>query len=220
MLSLQQILMFVLAALPLLVVVLLAFIFGRIKEFSVSMVFLGIFDIVVALGGGIAVLMVIVSTFPQTNSTITKSFLIGALAAMLAVALIVGEFFRYLILRSSDKNEKSSLSGICFGFGIALGEYFAFIAMSVLNSEYKISLDMTIILMVDIVMQLCISYVAYKLIQQNNFAFIAVGGLYYLSLFILMAFSGSSILMIASKVLAFLIAIGLFVAYLPGKKQA
>ena len=53
----------------------------------------------------------------------------------------------------------------------------------------------------------------------NNFACFAVGGLYYLSLFLLVAFSSSTVLTIVTKVIVLGVAIGLLIAYLPGRKN-
>lgn len=219
MLSVQQILLLALAALPYVLGAVWVIFARRTADFSLSMVFLGLFDIVIAFGGAAISLMIIIGAFPQTNSTLSDSFLIGVFAVMMAVALVVGEFFRYLILRPSEKNDKPALAGLSFGVGVSLGEYAFFVVMSVMNQDYSISVDMAIMLLIDILIQLGISYVAYELIKQNNFAFIAVGGLYYLSMFLLMAFNSSVVLTIAAKAIVFLIVGGLFIAYLPNFKN-
>lgn len=220
MLTVQQMLLLALAALPYIGVLAWLLISHRTKEFSLSGVFLGLFDIVIALGAGVVALLIIIGSFPQTNSTLTNSFLVGVFAAMMGVALVVGEFFRYMILKPNEKEEKSPLAGLSFGVGVSLGEYIFFVVMTVMNQDYTITIDMTLMLLADILIQLGISVVAYELIRQNNFAFIAVGGLYYLSMFLLMVLNTSTVLTVAAKVIVLGIVIALFIAYLPGKKRS
>ncbi len=222
MLSMQQILLLLLAALPYFALIVWLLITRKTAQFSFSSMFLGVLDIAVALAGGGVVLLLIVGNFPQTNSTLTNSFLIGVFAGITAAALVVGEFFRYMVLRkerNSSQDEKGALPGLSFGVGVSLGEYAFFVVMTVMNQDFKVSIDMAIMLMVDIMIQLLISFVAYELIKNNNFACFAVGGLYYLSLFLLVAFSSSTVLTIVTKVIVLGVAIGLLIAYLPSRKN-
>lgn len=219
MLSMQQILMLLLAAVPYLGVIIFLIFTRRLKEFSLTTVFLGLFGFAIALGAGIVGGFLVISAYPQTNSTLTESFLIGVFAVVMGVALIAGELFRFLILRSPEKEERSRLAGLAYGVGFSLGEYIFFVVMSVMSQESILSLDMALMLLADIVIELGISIVAYELIRQNNYASFAVGGLYYLSLFLLMALNSSIVLNIAAKVIVLIVVIALLIAYLPDNKK-
>lgn len=219
MITIEQIAFLTIALLPYLCVFAWAVAKKKTKEFSFSCVLLGIFDIVIAIGAGIIALLIIIGSFPQTNSTLTNSFLVGVFAIIMAVALVVGEFFRYMILKPSNKEEKPALAGLSFGIGISLGEYAFFAAMTVMNQDYSITFDMALMLMADILIQFGISYVAYELIKQDNFAFAAVGGIYYLSMFLLMALNSSTVLTVATKVIVLGIVVALFIAYHPTRRK-
>ncbi len=219
MFSMQQFLFLLLAAVPYIALLIYLLITKRIKDLSISYLFLGAVGIVLSFGVGIVALLVIIGAYPQTNSSLSEGFLTGVFAAMMAVALLAGEFFRYLILKPSSGEEKPYLCGLSYGIGFSLGEYVFFLIMKFMNSDYSITFDMSLMLLIDIVIQLGISFVAYELIKQNNFASFAVGGLYYLSLFLLVALNSSIILNISAKVLVLIVTGALFFAYLPTRNQ-
>lgn len=214
----NQILLYALAAVPFICVFLLLLVLRRIDEFPFGTIFLGLLGIVIAFGSGIISLFAVINYFPQTNSTLSDSFLIGVFAVIMAVACIVGEFFRYMVLKTSQKEERPALSGLAYGVGMALGEYIFFIAMSVMNVDYKIGLDMVLMLLVDIIIQIGISFVAFELIKQDNIAFAPVGGMYYLSLFLLMALNGSTVLNIVAKAVVLIITGALTIVFWPSKR--
>ncbi len=218
--ELQQILLLLLGALPYIAVLLFLVISKKTAQFQLSDVFLGFFGIVISMGLGIIGAILIITTYPQTNATISDSFLSAVLAVMLAVALLGGEFFRYISLKSSkDKQTRTELSGLAFGVGFSLGEFVFFVGIAMMNWGDFLSLDAALMILVDIVIQLALSVAAYELIKNENAASIFVGAPYFVSLFLTYALHGSVALNIAQKVLALIISLMLAFTFIPKKNS-
>ncbi len=217
--QLTQILYILIAGLPY-IAILGYLLFGKnTNKFPFSTVLLGLMGIVLAvLFGGIFAVLIIVN-FPQTSSTLTNSYLYGVWALMMLIAMLIGEGFRYMILRpEKNADEKSELSGLAFGIGFSLGEFAFFVGSSVFT-ENPMALDGAIIVAVDIIIQLVLSVAAYQLIKQNNFGFIAISGLYFVSLIAMLVLNNSTILNIGFKALLFIVSFILLYTFTPSKTQ-
>ena len=216
--DLKQILLLLLAALPYVLLLLFVLIGKKTREFRFSDVLMGCFGILIALGAGVIGGFAIITNYPQTASTVSDSFLTTVLAVMLGIALAGGELFRYMVLKKPKNGEdRPALSGLAFGAGFSLGEFAFFAAMAVLNWGSFLTVDASLMVMVDIVIQLALSIAAYELIKQENFAAIAVGALYYVSFFLAYVLNNSIVLNIALKVIILAISIALAFTFIPKK---
>ncbi len=217
----QQVLLLLLCGLPYIAIALFLVISRKTSQFHLSDVFLGFFGIAVALGLGIVGAVLIITAYPQTNATISNSFLSMVLAVMLGVALLGGEFFRYISLKSSkDQQSRTSLSGLAFGVGFSLGEFVFFVAIVLMNWGGFLSIDAALMILVDVIIQLSLSIAAYELIKNENAASIFIGAPYFLSLFLTYVLHNSVILNVAQKVLFLIIALMLAFTFMPKKNTA
>lgn len=219
--NIEQILLLCLSALPYVAVFVYLMISGKIKEFSFSTLCLGAFDILLAVAVGAVGGFLIITGYPQTGSTLSNSYLIGLLAAFLGIALIAGEGFRILMLKRNAQSDESnsSVAGLAFGVGCSLGEFIFFAAVAIMNWGEYIRFDSAMLIMVDVLIQILVSIAAYELIKQGNFASVAVGGVYYLSLFFAYVFSSSIVLNIVSRVVMLGIAVALAITFLPERQK-
>ena len=96
--DLKQVSLLLLGALPYIAVLLFVLIGKKTKEFRFSDVLLGCFGILLALGVGAVGGFIIITNYPQTASSVSESFLITVLAVVLAIAMVGGELFRFLVL--------------------------------------------------------------------------------------------------------------------------
>ena len=216
--DIKQILYLLLAASPYIAIFLFVLIGKKTKEFHLSDVLLGCFGILIALGAGAVGGFMIITNYPQTASSVNDSFLTSVLAVMLGIALIAGELFRYMALKKSKTGEeRSPLSGLAFGIGFSLGEFAFFVAIAVTNWGSFLSADASLMILVDVLIQLALSIAAYELIKQENFAAIAVGALYYASFFMAYVLNNSPVLNIALKAIILAISIALAFTFIPKK---
>ena len=214
--DIQQVLLLLLCGLPYIAIALFLVISRKANQFRMSDVFLGFFGIAVGLGLGIVGAVLIITAYPQTNATISNSFLGTVLAVMLGVALLGGEFFRYISLKpSKDQQSRTSLSGLAFGVGFSLGEFVFFVAIVLMNWGKFLTMDAALMILVDVIIQLAISIAAYELIKNENAASILVGTPYFLSLFLTYALHGSVILNVTQKVIFLIIALMLAFTFMP-----
>lgn len=218
--SLNQILYILLGAAPYLLVLVYLLIFKKTKQFSISAVFLGLLGIVVAVAaGGFAGVLVILN-YPQTGSSLNNGFLIGVLALTVGVAMVVGEAIRYAVVSKYLKeDEQKRLVGLAYGVGFSFGEFLIYLVPVILNWGSYATLDSSIIIAVDVGIQLMISIAAYELIKQQNFASFAVGALYYVSFFLTYILHNSVVLNIGAKAIVFIIAAALLYAFIPKKSE-
>lgn len=217
--NLQQVLLLLLGALPYVAVFLYVVIAKKTSEFRFSDLLLGLFGILVSVGVGAVGGFLIISNYPQTGSTINDSFLTTVLAVMLAIALVGGECFRYMVLKKSKSgDERPALSGLAFGVGFSMGEFVFFAAMAIMNWGTFLTIDAALMIMVDVVIELAVSVAAYELIKQENAASIAVGALYFLSFFMAYVLNNSVILNVALKIIILGISLALAFTFIPKKK--
>ncbi len=218
--DLKEILLLLLGALPYIALLLYVVISGKTKEFHLADVFLGLFGILIALGVGAVGGFMIISSYPQTASTVSDSFLTTVLAVMLGIALLGGELFRYMVLKTpKNGEERPSLSGLAFGVGFSLGEFAFFAAMAIMNWGTFLSVDASLMIAADIVIQLAVSIAAFELIKQENLASVAVGALYFISFFLAYVLNNSVVLNIAAKVIILIISLALAFTFVPKKKM-
>ena len=219
--SAHQILSILLGAVPYLIVLIWILAAKRWHEISLSSILLGLFGIAIAVAlGGIAGLLLILYN-PHTASSLNSSFLIGVLAASVGVAMVAGEMFRYYIVRRSLAAQRQEhLVSLAYGIGFSLGEFFVFVVPLVMHWGKLAAWDASVMIAVDISIQIMVSIAAYELIRQGNFAFIAVGGLYYFSFFMSYVLYDAVILKIAMKVIVFGIALALMIVFHPTKKES
>ncbi len=217
----QQVLSILLGALPYFIVLIWLTFARRWRDISLTSVLLGAFGIVVAVALGAIVGLLLILYNPHTGSTVNDSFLIGVLAASVAVAMIVGEMFRYYIVkRSIGSDRREPLVSLAYGVGFSLGEFLVYLVPLLVNWGKLASWDASAIIAVDVTIQIMVSVSCYELIRQSNFAFIAVGGLYYLSFFMSYVLHDTVILNIAAKVIVFGIALALMIVFHPTAREA
>lgn len=216
----EQVLFLLLGALPYIAIFLFLIISKKFVQFHLSDVFLGLFGIAISFGVGIVGALFIITTYPQTSSSVTNSFLTTVLAVTLGLALIAGEAYRFISLKPSKiQSSKTAFSGLAFGVGFSLGEFIFFVAIAIMNWGTVLSLDAALIVLADIVIQLSLSVAAYELIKQNNAASFVVGIPYYLTLFLSYALNGSVVLNIAQKVLILIISLVLLFTFFPKRNN-
>lgn len=216
----MQFVYLLLALLPYISVLVCLFVFHKVSEFSVSTMFMGLIGVAASVALGALAGFVILINFPQTGSTVTNGFMTGVLAVMVAVALIVGEILRYLIVTKTIKEGKSGLmTAIAYGVGFSLGEFMIFLIPALMHWGNYLKLDAALVILADVIIEISVSIAAYELISQQNFAFIAIGSLYYLSFFLSYALHGSVVLNISAKVIILIISIALLVTFFPNRKE-
>ena len=123
-----------------------------------------------------------------------------------------------MLKKPKNGDAKSSLSGLAFGVGFSLGEFVFFAAMSILNWGEFLTIDASLMIFVDVVIQIALSVAAYELIKQENIASVAVGAIYYVSFFLAYILNNSMVLNIAVKAIILVVSLALAFTFIPKKK--
>lgn len=216
----QVALSILLAMAPYLAVVIYLLIKKKISQLKFSDIIVGFGGILCAVAAGAVIGTLIIMNYPQTGSSISNSFLITVLGVSLIGVLIVGEALRYgLAHRVLQNKTHRPLVGLSYGIGFSFGEFLIYLVPLLMNRGDYISWDAAALIAVDVSMQILLSISCYELIKQNNFAFIAVGGLYYLSFFLSYVLHNATALNIAAKVVGLIIAVVLAVVLAPRENQ-
>lgn len=218
--DLYRFLYLLVGALPYIVLFCYLLLSRKIKQFSGTVMLFGILGIVAAVALGAIAGLVVILNYPQTGSTVTGGFLNGVLAVMVGVALVVGELLRYMVVKKQISiGNNGVLTAIGYGVGFSLGEFAIFLFGAINNWNKSLSFQASVIILVDIIIEIAVSIAAFELISQDNFAFIAVGALYYLSFFFSYALHSSPFLNIAAKAIILVVSLALAFTFAPTKFQ-